>query len=115
MFGRKERSTPFKRDPLTSLEDIRDDCIAIFVNSRMTQVQVHEAGGPTPATISKWLYKETRFPRLDTVRAFYRALNHDLIPVPKPQADSWRREMKLLRTAKKPRMPAKRTHAPAST
>lgn len=81
MFGRKERKTPLVRQPLVSLEDMRDDCIALFVNSGFTQQQVHKAGGPTPATISKWLYKETRFPRLDTMRAFLVAVGYDFVIV----------------------------------
>lgn len=110
MFGRKGRKTPFQREPIADLEDIRDDCVAVFLNSGLTQEQVHSNGGPTPGTISKWLYKETRFPRLDTVRAFYRAMNHDLIPVPRSQADDWRRNMRLLASSR-PKMPKKKSHA----
>ena len=73
MFGRRERSSPYQRDPITDLEDLRDDCIALFINSGMTMKQVHVSGGPTPQTISKWLYKETRFPRMDSIRAFLQA------------------------------------------
>lgn len=91
MFGRKERNTRFVREPLANLEDLRDDCVAIFRESGMTQQEVHAAGGPTPSTISKWIYRETMFPRLDTVRAFFRAVGHDLIPVPRAQADAWRK------------------------
>lgn len=79
MFGRKERKTPFKREPLTDLEDLRDDCIALFQNSGLTQKEIHARGGPTPHTISKWLYKETVFPRLDTIRAFVQALGGNLV------------------------------------
>jgi hypothetical protein len=106
MFGRKGRRTPLQREPLADLEDIRDDCIAIFLNSGLTQKQVHEAGGPTPQTISKWLYKETHFPRLDTVRAFYRAVTYDLIPVPLEEARAWRDNQ-----VRAPRMPKKKAHA----
>lgn len=81
MFGRKERKTPLVRKPLVSLEDMRDDCIAAFINSGYTQQQIHKAGGPTPATISKWLYKETKFPRLDTMRAFLIAVGYDFVIV----------------------------------
>jgi transcriptional regulator with XRE-family HTH domain len=53
---------------------MRDDCIALFVDSGLTQKQVHERGGPTPGTISKWLYGETLFPRLSTIISFSIAL-----------------------------------------
>jgi hypothetical protein len=111
MFGRKGRKTPLKREPLAKLEDLRDDCIALFINSGLTQEQVHAGGGPTPKTISRWLYKETMFPRLDTIRAFLLALECDLIAVPAPLA----REMRTHDRAERlglnvttiPRMPRK--------
>jgi hypothetical protein len=64
MFGRSERKTPFQREQNQKLENLRDDCIALFINSGLTQKQIHERGGPTPTTISKWLYGETHFPTL---------------------------------------------------
>lgn len=67
-----------KREPIEALEDLRDDCIAIVINSKMTFKQVHERGGPTPKTVSKWLYRETKFPRLATIRAILNACDHDL-------------------------------------
>lgn len=91
MFGHKERKYAFKREPLTDLEDLRDDCIALFLNSGMTQQQVHAAGGPTPGTISKWLYKETRFPRMDSIRSMLRALGCDMVIMPKEAAENYRR------------------------
>lgn len=81
MFGRKNHA-PTKRRPDTSLEDLRDDTIALFLNSGLSQKQVHAKGGPTPQTITRWLYKETMFPRLDTVRATLRALGADLVVAP---------------------------------
>lgn len=87
MFGRKGRKTPLKRKPLASLEDLRDDCIALFLNSGLTQKQVHERGGPTPQTITRWLYKETVFPRMDTIRGILQALGADVVVLPKPAAD----------------------------
>lgn len=74
MFGRKGRRTPFQREMDEELESIRDDCIALFVNSGLTQKQIHERGGPTPPTISRWLYKETVFVRMATVMSFTKAL-----------------------------------------
>lgn len=81
MFGRKGRRTPFQRETDEKLEQMRDDCIALFVDSRLTQQQIADKGGPTPQTISKWLYGETRFPRFDTISRFLRALDAELIPV----------------------------------
>jgi hypothetical protein len=81
MFGRKERKTRYVMEPRADLEDLRDDSIALFIDSGLTQAQVHANGGPTPGTISKWLYKETRFPRLDTMRALIRAVGGEMIIV----------------------------------
>lgn len=67
-----------KREPLTSLEDLRDDCVAVVMNSGQSFKRVHEKGGPTPQTISKWLYRETQFPQLATVRAMLKACDHEL-------------------------------------
>lgn len=74
MFGRKGRRTPFQREMDEELEAIRDDCIALFINSGLSQKQIHERGGPTPHTISKWLYKETVFVRMATVMSLTKAL-----------------------------------------
>jgi hypothetical protein len=81
MFHRKGRSTPYVREPLVSLEDLRDDCISLFRDSGLTMQAVHENGGPTPGTISKWLYHETKFPRLDTMRALMRAVGGEMVVV----------------------------------
>ncbi len=70
------------REPRTDLEDLRDDTIAVVLNSRMTFRQVQEKGGPTQQTISKWLYRETKFPRLDTIRATLQACDYDFVVVP---------------------------------
>lgn len=79
MFGRKkDRKTPFVMEPRADLEDMRDDSVALFLNSKMSFEEVHAAGGPTGPTVSKWLYKETRFPRLDTMRALCRAVGGDI-------------------------------------
>lgn len=90
MFGRKERRTPFQRDADDRLESLRDDCIALFINSGLTQREIHNRGGPTPATISKWLYKETRFPRYNSLQAFLLAIGHELMPVSAAVAQSMR-------------------------
>ena len=77
------RKTPLKREPLTDLEDLRDDCVAVVINSGQSFKRVHERGGPTPQTISKWLYKETMFPQLATVRAMLNACDHEITIAPK--------------------------------
>jgi transcriptional regulator with XRE-family HTH domain len=99
MFGRKERKRHWQREPLASLEDMRDDCVALFLNSGLTQDQVHQRGGPTAGTISKWLYKETRFPRLDTMRALVRALGCDFVIVPADIAAQYRGQAREQRLA----------------
>jgi hypothetical protein len=81
-----KKQTP-KRDPEKELEDIRDDCIAIFLNSGMTYEQVHANGGPTHTTITRWLYKETRFPQFATIRSFLKACGADLVAVSANRAD----------------------------
>jgi hypothetical protein len=95
MFGRRERSTPYQTEPRTSLEDLRDDCVALFINSGLSMKQVHLNGGPTPSTISKWLYHETRFPRMDSIRALMQALGYDLVPMPILAAQSYREKHSL--------------------
>jgi len=82
MYGRKGRKTPLQREQLEALEDMRDDCIALFLNSGLRQKDIHERGGPTPSTISKWLYKETFFPRYSTIDSFLRAMGYALMPFP---------------------------------
>lgn len=82
MFGRKERKNPLKKTLDRELEDLRDDCIALFINSGLTQKDIHERGGPTPTTISKWLYKETMFPRIQTIQSFTAALGYGLSILP---------------------------------
>lgn len=77
------RKTALKREPLTDLEDIRDDCVAVVINSGQSFKRVHENGGPTPQTISKWLHKETMFPQLATVRAMLNACGHEITIAPK--------------------------------
>lgn len=77
------RKGPMKREPLTSLEDLRDDCIAVVINSGQSFKRVHEKGGPTAQTTSRWLYKETMFPQLATVRAMLNACDHDITIAPK--------------------------------
>ena len=74
------------REPRVDLEDLRDDTIAVVLNSGLSFRQVQEAGGPTSQTLSKWLYKETKFPRLDTVRSILQVCGHELRVVPTHEA-----------------------------
>lgn len=115
MFGRKERKNPLQKVQSAKLEDLRDDCVALFIDSGLTQKELHARGGPTPQTISKWLYKETFFPRYDTIERFLLALDHELMPVSRAAAESLRaqgREAYLQMNTSfihKPRMPKKAT------
>ncbi len=90
MFGRTERKEPLKREQLAQLEDLRDDCIALYLNSPMTQKDIWAAGGPTPGTITRWLYKETYFPRYETIERFLMALGFGLTPMPLSKIDGMR-------------------------
>jgi hypothetical protein len=81
IHGTKKRKHSFVREIDEDLEGLRDDCIAMFLNSGYTQQQIHAAGGPTPQTISKWLYKETMFPHHSTISSFARALGCKLVVV----------------------------------
>ena len=65
------------REPRADLEDLRDDTIAVVLNSGLTFQQIEDQGGPTRNTISKWLYKETKFPRLDTARSILQICGFD--------------------------------------
>lgn len=108
------KQTP-KRDPEPQLEDIRDDCIAIFLNSGMTYEEVHANGGPTHNTITRWLYKETRFPQFATIRTFLKACGSDLVVVSAKRADKIRGHLTDFErigvdrtTADKPTMPRRK-------
>lgn len=80
-MARRAKTAP--REPLTDLEDLRDDCIGIALETKMTFKDIHEKGGPTPQTSAKWLYRETRFPQLATIRAMLRACDYDLTVAPR--------------------------------
>lgn len=118
MFGKKERKNPLKRQLDRQLEDLRDDCIALFINSGLTQQQVHERGGPTPGTISKWLYKESHFIRIQTALSFTAALGYGLTIMPREHIDDLRstatvgQRLKLdIGFAGKPHMPRRKKKA----
>lgn len=110
----KSHRVPTTRRPDTNLEDLRDDCVALFLDSGLTYQQIHERGGPTPGTISRWLYRETKFPRLDTIRSMVQACGAELAIVPRGVAEQRRQQPVAARldltTAflGKPRMPRRR-------
>ncbi len=108
-LGQTVRRTPFQRELDEDLETLRDDCIALFLNSKMTQKQVHQTGGPTPGTISKWLYRETKFPQYRTINSFVMALGCQLMIVDRnAQVDPVVRA-KVARAGKhRPKMPPKK-------
>jgi hypothetical protein len=114
MFGRAERKHPLEKTQSRKLEDLRDDCIALFINSGLTQKDIHHRGGPTPGTISRWLYKETFFPRYDTLERFLLALDYELMPVSSSRAAQMREGGRTsyleidLGFVGRPRMPQKR-------
>lgn len=113
MYSRKNRKRPLEREQNEQLENLRDDCIALFINSGLKQKDITARGGPTPTTISKWLYKETHFPRYQTIESFLLALEYGLTPVPlekiKQLYDKPRRHRLQIgiEFAGRPRMPAK--------
>lgn len=81
----RKTASYMQRQPIAQLEDLRDDTIAVAINSGQTFKSIHERGGPTPQTIAKWLYRETKFPQLATVRAILQACDHDLTIAPKAE------------------------------
>lgn len=107
MQGTKTRKTPFSREIDEQLEAVRDDCIALFLNSNLNQRQIHAAGGPTPGTITKWLYKETMFPRYNTISAFLNALGCHMVIVDKaaPIPPEVRTKVARPNSRHKPKMP----------
>lgn len=120
MFGRKPRKKPLERASNEQLENLRDDCIALFINSGLTQKEVTNRGGPTPQTISKWLYKETHFPRYQTIESFLLALGYGMVVAPLADITEERKTKSIsdrlgldVAIAGRPRMPAKRPKAKA--
>lgn len=106
MQGTKTRKTPFAREIDQDLESLRDDCIALFINSRLTQQQIHQSGGPTPQTISRWLYKETAFPRYSTISTFLHALGCRMVVVDKAAVVPQQVRTKVTRPSRhRPKMP----------
>lgn len=53
--------------PNFSIEDIRDDTISVIRNSDLTFEEIRAKGGPTPATLTKWLERTTQRPQLNTI------------------------------------------------
>lgn len=113
VFGRRNRKRPLEREQNEQLEGLRDDCIALFINSGLRQVDITNRGGPTPQTISKWLYKETHFPRYATIESFLLALGYGMTVAPLVDITAERQKPIHERLgldiaiAGRPRMPAK--------
>lgn len=81
-MARSKSSYVIAREPRIDLEDLRDDTIAVVLNSGMSFTKIEQEGGPTTTTLRKWLYKETKFPRLDTVRSILKICGYDFAVVP---------------------------------
>lgn len=108
-----KRKQSFQRELDQGLEDIRDDCIAMFINSGLKQKEVTARGGPTPGTISKWLYRETRFPRYQTIASFAAAMGAKLVIVDRStkraEVAPIKPETAQHSPRKRPEMPPKKT------
>lgn len=82
----KVEGTPAKRDPkepLVSVDDLRDEVVGAIQRSGMTYAMIKAWGGPTSSTLSKWQHRETKKPRLDTMRAAAQAVGYDIYVLPK--------------------------------
>lgn len=81
------RNHPKRKPPeLVDIQDIRDTVVGIMKASGLTQKQIHERGGPTPGTQSKWNYEETKRPWLNTMRGALQACGYDFVIAPATQA-----------------------------
>ena len=70
-----------------SIADLMEDTISVIRNSKLTFEQIRAKGGPCPATLVKWLSRETTRPQLNTLRAALVACGADFyITVRKPSA-----------------------------
>lgn len=94
---------------VVDLEDLRDDTIAVVLNSGYSFERVHREGGPTAQTLRKWLYRETRYPRLDSVRSTLQACGYDFFVLPQTVMNSERNggnpEIKSLRPSTTQKLP----------
>lgn len=62
----KEKRDKSKRD-MPSVEDLRDDCLGLIKQNRMSFQQVEDEGGPVVSTLVKWDEGKTKRPHMDTV------------------------------------------------
>lgn len=67
-----------KRDQLEFYGDLRDDVISLIKNSGLSFTEIHARCGPVPVTLSKWLDKEVKQPRLEKMQSVLRILGKDL-------------------------------------
>ncbi len=63
--------------PKVNMDALREDCISIYRNSRLSLEEVRARGGPTPNTVSRLLSRESS-PQLATCIALLRVCGHDL-------------------------------------
>lgn len=63
--------------PAISIESIRDDTISVIRNSHLTFDEIRAKGGPTPATLTKWLERTTQRPQLNTIAAALDACGYE--------------------------------------
>lgn len=94
------------RETETELEAVRDKCIHLFTNSGLKRKDITAAGGPTSGTISKWLYRETRFPRYTTIASFLEALGCKLTVADRRTKEPEKEPVSL--PQKRPKMPKRR-------
>jgi hypothetical protein len=80
---RKKRiEKAMKNPPKISIEDLRDETMAIVRKSGLTYDEIHAKFGASGTTLTKWNYKETLRPQLNTIRGTLRACGFDLVIAP---------------------------------
>jgi hypothetical protein len=70
-----------------TLEDIRDEVMALVRASGYTYEQVHARGGASVPTLVKWSSKETKNPHLLSIRKTLRAIGHEVMIIPRKLHD----------------------------
>lgn len=62
---------------MESIEDLRDDVMAIIRDSKVDWDDIHANFGPTRRTLSRWDQKIVKFPQLGKMRTALRAVGKD--------------------------------------
>lgn len=65
--------------PKVSIEDLRDETMAIVRESGLTYGEIQARFGASGGTLTKWAHKETLRPQLNTIRGTLRACGYDLV------------------------------------